>query len=163
MTFLGVTCLAGQPLDKSGQPLATWQPLDSSWAATVLDSWAATGQVWTAIQPTWIRFRIETSKSALVFFENEFGYKSNKLEKSKSAVVLVENGDSLKSYIFVNEQKCSSVARKQRFCQKSVVFGVVFGAGPPHQPCILMWNNRWWVIHDGLLKSSKGCWRISCM
>ena len=92
MTFLGGTCLAGQPLDKSGQPLATWQPLDSYWAATVLDSWAATGQVWTAIEPTWIRFRIETSKSALVFFESEFGYKSNKLEK---------------------EQKCCSVGRKR--------------------------------------------------
>ena len=57
-------------------------------------------------------------------------------KRSESAVVLVENEDSLKSYIFVNEQKCSSVARKRRFCQKSVVFG----AGPPHQPCILMWK-----------------------
>jgi hypothetical protein len=84
MTFLGGTCLAGQPLDKSGQPLATWQPLDSYWAATVLDSWAATGQVWTAIEQG--------------------------SEQLPLHILVQTNMDPIQNR---NKQKCSSVLRKR--------------------------------------------------
>ena len=50
-------------------------------------------------------------------------------KKNKSVVVLVENEDSLKSHIVVNEQKCSSVVRKLRFCQNCVGFVVGFVVG----------------------------------
>ena len=51
--------------------------------------------------------------------------------KRKSVVVLNEkkNEVSLKSNMLVKEQKCFSVARKQRFCQICVVFEVGFVVG----------------------------------
>ena len=94
-----------------------------------------------------------------------------KLEKQKHCSVCRKRGVT-EIVHFWKGAKMLQYSSKRRLCQKRNVLITVLwlflwldsARDPhPHQPCILMWNNRCWVIHCGLLEISNGFARISCM